>query len=53
MRGLTFYPVGVHLDDLVNDLDRESAFPLGLPDLFGVAALVVDEVEDVQSHGGV
>ena len=49
---LTFDPVRVHLNDLVNQLNGEPAFPLGLADLLRISSLVVDEVQHVQSHGG-
>ena len=48
---LTFDPLCVHLYDLVDELDREATFPLRLADLRGIAALAVNKVQNVQSHG--
>jgi len=47
----TLDPIGIHLGNLIDDLVREPALPLGLSDLVGVAAFCVDEVEDVEGHG--
>jgi len=47
----TLDPIRIHLGDLVDDFLRKPPLPLGLPDLVRVAALCVDEVEDVEGHG--
>ena len=47
----TLHPLRVHLNDLVDELDREATFPLRLADLRGIAALAVNKVQNVQSHG--
>jgi hypothetical protein len=49
----TLYPIRVHLDYLVDELDGVTALSLRLADLFGVAAFVVNEAEDVERHGNV
>lgn len=43
-RSPTLYPIGVHLDDLVDQLDREASFPLGFADFFSISTLIVNEV---------
>lgn len=48
----TLDPICVHLDDLVDELDGKTAFALGLFDLCGISALVVDKVENIEGHGG-
>lgn len=48
----TFYPVCVHLDHLIDDVNGEASFPLRLSNFLGIPALIVDEVEYVQGHGG-
>lgn len=48
----TFYPVGVHLNDLVHELDRMTAFPLRFPDLLRISTLTIYEASYVECHGG-
>jgi len=47
----TLDPFRILLGDFVDDFFREPPLPLGLSDLVWVA-LFVDEVEDVEGHGG-
>lgn len=51
MRKLTLYPLRVHLDNLIDQLDRQPTFPLALLDLSSISTLVVDKVQDVKRHG--
>lgn len=48
----TFDPVGIHLCDFIDDFFRETSTPLGFSYLIWVTALRLDEVEDVEGHGG-
>lgn len=40
---LTLNPAGISGDDIVDELDRGSAFPLRLADELGVAALLLND----------
>lgn len=40
----TLHPVRVHLDDLVDDLDRETSLLLRFADFLGISALAVDKL---------
>jgi hypothetical protein len=46
----TFDPLGVHLDDLIDELDGLAAFALGLADLLCISALAVYEGCYVERH---
>ena len=46
----TLDPISIHLNDLVYNLYRVAALPLGLSNLLSIATLVVDKVKDIQSH---
>ena len=50
--GHTADPVGIHLGNFIDDFFGETPFPLGLSYLVWVAALCLDEVEDVEGHEG-
>lgn len=48
----TLDPVSIHLGNFIDDFFREAPVPLGHSYLVWIAALSLDEVEDVEGHGG-
>ena len=43
----TFYPICIHLNNFIHQLNRMPSLHLRFPDLRRVPALVVDELQDV------
>ena len=46
----TFDPLGIHFDDLIDELDGFAAFSLRFADLLCISALVIDECCHVEGH---